>query len=101
MKIRNGLFILITFFVASKSLAVEEALKPEPLRDRLINIEKTFVEHKRRMDNQDKEVASLIMRIRHLEQLVYEQGPIILDKEPGSDSDVSGNKKKVKPYRFY
>lgn len=101
MKIRNGLLILVTCFAASKSFAVEEALKPEPLRDRLINIEKTFVEHKRRMDNQDKEVASLIMRIRHLEQLVYEQGPIILDKKTGSDTHEEKRKKKVKPYRFY
>jgi len=75
-----------------------EDAPPERLRDRLINVEKTFVEHERRMKLQDKEVASLVIRIKHLETMLFEQGPIIL-------SDSKGAKRKrikenIKPYRY-
>lgn len=82
------------------SAAVEESQNPVRLRDRLIDVEKTFVQHSKRMEKQDKEVASLIMRIKHLEQMLYQQGPIVLDEASGGKGGSMPRKEKIRPYRF-
>ena len=93
-----GAIVLTCSFVTHAAL--EESLKPEPLRDRLINVERTFVEHKRRMDAQDNEMASILLRLKHLEQMLFERGPIVLDKGVEKKAKESKPPRKVKPYRY-